>query len=74
MNYVGIHNHEYGLTLYKFNHKGKKFPDVDEAIKKCGADVEPENGESFDLISIHSAEEVYDLEKDNDEITSVFPE
>lgn len=70
--YVGLHTHEYGATVYSFEHNGNGFPDIDEAIEKCGAEVEQDKGECFELLEV--MQDVIHLEKDDKELRFICPE
>lgn len=58
--HVGVHGHEYGSSVYLFSFEGEGMPSAEEAIEVCGADVEPEKGEDFELTSVHE-DDVYRL-------------
>ena len=52
--FTGIHAWDGSETIYQYQCDGPEgtFPDVNEAIEACGADVEPHKGESFHMVEL----------------------
>lgn len=48
--YIAIHNHKYGFTVYPFQSE-REIYNPDEVAEKLGIDYEPDNGEDLTILT-----------------------